>query len=62
MLATNVSASNCFDYWLDDAGTEASKRTLTLANQDAYNTLSSNALYLPNYWKQGAEGTTVKFK
>ena len=62
MLATNVSASDCFDYWLDYAGTEASTRTLTLANQDAYNTLSTKANCLPNYWKQGAEGTTVNFK
>ncbi|MDY4555981.1 MAG: hypothetical protein SO468_07360, partial [Prevotella sp.] len=53
MLATNVSASNCLNNWLRNAGTEASTRTLTLANQEIYNTLSSNALYLPDNWKSG---------
>ena len=62
MLATDVSATGCFDAWLVIAGTSATSRTLTLANQDIYNTLSSNAFYLPDNWKQGAEGTTVKFK
>ncbi len=62
MLATNVSAANCLYDWLYNAGTEASTRTLTLANQDIYNTLSTNAVYLPDIWKQGAAGTTVNFE
>ena len=53
MLATDVSATGCFDAWLVNAGTSATSRTLTLANQDIYNTLSSNAFYLPDIWKQG---------
>ena len=62
MLATDVSATNCLYLWLYNAGTNATSRTLTLANQDIYNTLSANAIYLPDNWKQGAEGTTVNFK
>ena len=44
------------------AGTNATSRTLILANQDIYNTLSANAIYLPDNWKQGTEGTTMNFK
>ena len=62
ILATDVSAALCLKYWLNNAGTNATSRTLTLANQDIYNTLSANAIYLPDNWKQGAEGTTVNFK
>ena len=61
MLATDLSDPGCLDAWLVNAGINATSRTLTLANQDIYNTLSSNALYLPDNWKQGAEGTTVNF-
>ena len=62
MLATNVGAEGCLGSWLDNAGTEASTRTLTLANQEIYNTISANQSYLPDNWKQGATGTTVIFK
>ncbi|MDY5356459.1 MAG: hypothetical protein SPG52_00745 [Candidatus Cryptobacteroides sp.] len=58
MLATNVSAPRCLENWLKDAGTNARSRTLTVADSEAYGKVES---YLPNYWKQGAEGTTVKF-
>lgn len=53
MLATNVSATDYLVGWLYDAGTEVSTRTLTLANQDIYNTLSADAFYLPDNWKSG---------
>lgn len=53
MLATDVSDSYCLEGWLDNAGTSATSRTLTLANQDIYNTLSANADNLPDNWKQG---------
>ena len=62
MLATNVGAEGCLEDWLKNAGTEASMRTLTLANQEIYNTISANQSYLPDTWKQGATGTTVIFK
>ena len=64
MLATNVSASICLYNWLTDAGTKANSRTLTLASETVYNTLTleENSNYLPDNWKQGAAGTTVKFK
>ncbi len=62
MLATGVNATNCLSDWLYNAGTAATSRTLTLANQDIYNTLSTQANYLPDNWKQGAAGTTVNFK
>ena len=62
MLATNVGAEGCLESWLYNAGTSATSRTLTLANQDIYNTLSTNAVYLPDNWKQGAAGTTVNFE
>ena len=53
MLATDVSDSYCLEGWLDNAGTSATSRTLTLANQDIYNTLSANADNLPDNWKSG---------
>ena len=58
MLATNVSAPRCLENWLKDAGTNARSRTLTVADSEAYGKVES---YLPDNWKQGAEGTTVKF-
>ena len=62
MLATNINVEQCLHYWLDNAGTEAASRSLTLANQDIYNTLSTmDFLKLPDIWKQGATGTTVNF-
>ena len=56
MLATDVSATNCLQNWLNIAGAEASSRTLTLASETVYNTLTleENSNYLPDNWKQGA--------
>ncbi|MGM9802983.1 MAG: hypothetical protein ACI308_02280 [Muribaculaceae bacterium] len=53
MLATDVSAESCLVDWLNEAGTEASSRTLTLANQDIYKTLNTNEELLPNIWQEG---------
>ena len=50
MLATDVSATNCLSDWLDNAGTQASSRTLTVANSEAYGAIES---YLPDNWKSG---------
>ena len=64
MLATDVSGDKCLDNWLTDAGTKANSRTLTLASETVYNTLTleENSNYLPDNWKQGASNTTVKFQ
>ena len=59
MLATNVSASDCLKNWLNGAGTEASSRTLTVANQAAYNAIKNN---LPDIWQSGEGKATVIYK
>ena len=59
MLATDVTAFSCLREWLNRAGTKASSRTLTVANQDIYNYIIIYSL--PDHWKQGATGTTVNF-
>ncbi|MDD6473757.1 MAG: hypothetical protein PUF62_12140, partial [Bacteroidales bacterium] len=51
MLATNVSATDCLLYWLTDAGTSATSRTLTLSSLSIYNEIKGDADYLPNNWK-----------
>ena len=53
MLATDASASNCLLGWLQNAGTEAGSRKLTLANDGIYNALSGESNYLPDIWKSG---------
>ena len=53
MLATEVSASNCLDNWLYNAGISATSRTLTLENDDVYYAISANSMYLPDNWKSG---------
>ena len=50
MLGTNVSATDCLYNWLIDAGTQASSRTLTVADSEAYGAIES---YLPDNWKAG---------
>lgn len=56
MLATaGLDATNCLNSWLDGffgtiAGSGASSRTLTLANQDVYYSIEST---LPDNWKSG---------
>ncbi|MGM9720223.1 MAG: fimbrillin family protein [Prevotella sp.] len=60
MLATDVSANQCLYNWLGgSAGTEASSRTLTVANQDAYNAIKNN---LPDIWQSGEGKATVIYK
>lgn len=50
MKAKDVSASGCLTDWLKNAGTIPDSRTLTLANQDVYNSIEST---LPDNWKSG---------
>ena len=57
MATKNISGN--LNNWLSGAGDEAATRTLTVANQDAYNTIKDN---LPREWKIGADNTTVKDK
>ena len=52
-------ASNCCYNWLDNAGTSATSRTLKVMDADAYTALDGNG-DLPDIWKKGAAGTTVK--
>ena len=53
MKATNVPTDTDYlNYWLGNAGSEASSRTLTLANESVYNTLAGNTKYLPDLWKK----------
>ena len=54
-------ASNCCSSWLDNAGTDASvtSRTLKVTDAAAYTALEGNG-NLPDNWKKGAAGTTVK--
>ena len=59
MLATNVKANQCLDDWLTNAGTSASSRTLTVANDDVYNTMITKS-YLPDNWKSGS--ATINYK
>lgn len=59
MIATDVSANRCLENWLMDAGTDATSRTLTVASEDAYNSIVGN---LPDNWKKDASGTAVSFQ
>lgn len=57
MLATiNVGNADSLKDWLNNAGTQASSRTLTLANSQAYTDAES---YLPDIWKSGQ--ATIKY-
>lgn len=58
MLATDVGANDCLRSWLFDAGKDASSRTLTVANADAYTAIESS---LPEIWKDGASGTSIVY-
>ncbi|MGN0200456.1 MAG: leucine-rich repeat protein [Candidatus Cryptobacteroides sp.] len=63
MLATDVSATSCLMYWLDGgAGTSASTRTLTVANDNVYTTMVSKG-YVPELWKKAdiiaSDGSTI---
>ena len=60
MLAPSDQISkttNCCLDWLLNAGTSATSRTLKVQDAAAYTALESN---LPDIWKKGAAGTTVK--
>ena len=52
------SKTDYFSGWLDDAGTDASSRTLKVQDAAAYTALEATG-YLPENWKKGAENTTV---
>ena len=54
-----TSKPDCVYDWLDDAGIDASSRTLKVQDAAAYNALISNTYYLPNNWKIGYTNTTV---
>ena len=60
MLAPSDQISkttNCCLDWLLNAGTSATSRTLKVQDAAAYTALESN---LPDIWKKGTAGTTVK--
>ena len=59
MLADDVSAESCLLNWLQDAGTQATSRTLILSSQTVYFGIKNN---LPANWKAGSENTTVTDK
>ena len=50
------STKDCIAGWLQNAGTDASSRTLKVTDADAYTALES---YLPDNWKKGATNTSV---
>ena len=57
ILATSkVGENNSLKDWLKDAGTQASSRTLTVADSEAYGKVES---YLPDNWKSGQ--ATIKY-
>ena len=59
MLATDgFDKSDCLYKWLNDAGTEATSRTLTVASKEAYNAIVEKS-YLPTEWKAGPSGATI---
>ena len=57
MLAPSNQIRNtsvCCTNWLENAGTNATSRTLILKdNVDAYNALANNGKYLPANWQKG---------
>ena len=53
--------SDCCLYWLNDAGTSAKSRKLTVLDEAAYNELVNNSKYLPAIWKKDATNTTVEY-
>ena len=53
-----TSKLDCVYDWLDDAGTDASSRTLKVQDAAAYTTLEGTR-YLPDIWKKDAANTTV---
>ena len=67
MLApSDQITSDKFDNWLRKAGTKATKRSLTLTDQAAYDALKTNSLLPAVYWQAGncsvkaANGSVIK--
>ena len=71
MKAKDVSASGCLEGWLQDAGTSAASRTLTVASDAVYTAMVSKG-YIPDLWKKadkvdingneiGAEATGIPY-
>ena len=63
MLALNYhirNAKECCNKWLQDAGTEATSRTLRVQDATAYDALANNPAYLPDNWKK--DQCTVKYE
>lgn len=61
MLATDVTSNQCLYQWLNNAGTGAAPRTLTLANKNVYNTLVSKGIkWLPEIWQ--SEKATISYQ
>ena len=63
MLAPSTEITGkdkCVYKWLEYAGTKASSRILKVKDVDAYNALIGDSYYLPDNWKKGTAGTTVK--
>ena len=50
---TNTASNGHFLYWLDDAGTKATSRTLKVKDKAAYDALVSNGVLPANYWQTG---------
>lgn len=50
MLAPRINNPSYLSFWLNSAGTSASSRTLTLYNEEVYNSLTN---VLPDNWKTG---------
>ena len=65
MLATNVSANDCLYKWLNDAGTDATSRTLKVNGKEEYDKIKAttsswdNISNLPDIWQAGASNTTI---
>ena len=59
MLADDVSAESCLLNWLQDAGTQATSKTLKLSSKTVYDEIKNK---LPDIWKAGSENTTVTDK
>ena len=57
-----LNTISCCYNWLYKTGTDetVTSRTLIVTDEAAYNALVSKTKYLPDNWKKGAAGTTVK--
>ena len=56
---SGFDTTDCLNNWLYNAGTNATSRTLTVANQAAYNAIKNN---LPDIWQSGEGKATVIYK